>query len=843
MPVTGRVGGFPVQKILFDLRFVMRQLAKSPGFAVTAVLMLAFGIGATTAIFSIVEAVLLRPLPFPESERVMVLSDRLAGVNVGSGGTNEVGVTVPDIKAYTRETHGFMALGGYQGAAYELSGNGEPAQVNAARLTAGVFPALGVAPELGRVYTADEDEHSQQVAVLSHATWVSRFHGDRQILGQKILLDRKPYIVIGVMPRNFEFPLVAGQLNRAELWVPMSFTPGELTPGSAASWSYQMVGRLKPGVSAKQAESDAETVAQEIMRGYPAMMANLSISAMVRPLQQDTTEQTRPLLRTLFLAVAVVLLIACVNLAGLMLVRAIKRQREIAIRLALGATAQALLRQAILESLILSLSGGVLGLTMAAVALRLGKSMLPESLPRIAEIGLNWNVVGFALMLGVVTGLVCGLIPAFAALRTNVNANLKEGGRSGSEGGGHARLRSTLVVAEVAIALVLLTASCLLLRSFEKMRAVDLGFRPEHVTTASYGLPQRQYEKQSQIDTFNRQLLQRLNQLPGVTAAALTSLLPAGGNNNNQTFVVEGYTPPKGADMNLATSSQVIGNFFPAMGVPLMRGRFLTETDRHGSQLVLIVNHQLAQHFWPGQDPIGKRMRIGTSQMQTPWMTVVGEVADVKLSSPDEPSKEQYYLPVDQVEDDAGALASPTDLSGNGGYIVLRSALPPENMENALRRTVREIDPLLPLTQVQTMEQAVSESEAPRRFNTVLIGSFALAAVLLAVLGIYSVIAFSVASRVQEMAIRMALGSQRRAIIRLVMQTGAKLAAIGCIIGLAGTAAASGLLRSLLFGVSPLDPLALLLAALAVLLLALAASALPALRAASVNPMQVLRGQ
>jgi len=830
-----------MQKLLSDLRFVMRQLAKSPGFAITAVLMLAFGIGATTAIFSIVEAVLLRPLPFPDSGQLMVLADRLAGVNVTGNG--EVGVTVPDIKAYTRQTQGFSSLGGYQGAGYELSGNGEPAQVNASRLTAGIFPALGVSPLLGRFFTVDEDEKSQQVAVLSYSTWVNRFHSDPKVLGTKVLLDRKPFEVIGVMPRNFEFPLITGQLNRSELWVPMSFTPGELTPGSAANWSYQMVGRLKPGVSAKQAETDAETVAQEIMRNYPAMMANLRISAVVRPLQIETTEQAQPLLRTLFLAVGVVLLIACVNLAGLMLVRAIRRQREVAVRLALGARAGALLRQAILESLVLSVSGGAVGLIMAAVALRVGKSMLPESLPRISEIGLNWQVVGFALALGGVTGLVCGLAPAFAALRTNVNANLKEGGRSGSEGGGHARLRSTLVVAEIAIALMLLTASFLLLRSFEKMRSVDLGYQPQHVTTAAYSLPRKQYEKQSQVDTFNRELLDRLNALPGVTATAVTSLLPAGNNNNNQTFVVDGYTPPKGADMNLATVTQVIGNFFPAMGISLLRGRLFTEADRHGSQLVLIVNHRMAQHFWPGQDPIGKRLRIGTPEMQTPWMIVIGEVADTKLTSPDEPSKEQYYMPNDQVEDDAGTLASPTDLNGNGGYIVLRSSLPPEQMENALRATVRAIDPLLPLTQVQTMEQAVSQSEAPRRFNTVLIGSFAFAAVLLAVLGIYSVIAFSVASRVQEMAIRMALGSQRGSIIKLVLQSGAKLAAIGCVIGLGGAAAAAGLLRSMLFGVSPFDPLVMSMSAVSVLLLALAASGLPALRAASIDPMRALRGE
>jgi predicted permease len=328
-----------------------------------------------------------------------------------------------------------------------------------------------------------------------------------------------------------------------------------------------------------------------------------------------------------------------------------------------------------------------------------------------------------------------------------------------------------------------------------------------------------------------------------VSATGLTSLLPTGGNNNNQTFVVEGYTPPKGADMNLATVSQVMGNFFQAMGIPLERGRYFTPDDRAGKQLVLIVNHKLAQHFWPGQDPIGKRLRIGTQEMQTPWLTVVGEVADVKLASPDERSKEQYYIPVDQAEADAGALASPTDLNGNGGYIVVRTSVPPEQMENALRTTVRGLDPLLPLTQVQTMEQAISLSEAPRRFNTALISSFAFAAVLLAVLGIYSIIAFSVASRVQEMAIRMALGSQKSAIVSLVLESGAKLAAIGCAIGLAGAAAASGLMRSLLFDVSPFDPLVLTLAAIAVLVLAVAASALPALRAAQVSPMQAIRGE
>jgi putative ABC transport system permease protein len=830
-----------MQQLLSDVKFALRQLRNSLGFATTAVLMLAFAIGATTAIFSIVEGVLLRPLPFPDSNRLMVLSDHLEGVNVGGG--DEVGVTVRDIIAYTRDTHSFSALGGYQFSGYELSGSGDPAQVNAARLTAGVFSALGTAPALGRVFSADEDEHHQQVAVLSYATWKKRFHEDPRILGTKILLDRKPYIVIGVMPKGFEFPLVPGQLNHQELWVPMSFGADELAPTRAANWSYQMIARLKPGITPAQAESDANRVAKEIMAGYPADMANLHISALVRPLQKDTVEQSRSLLKTLFLAVAVVLLIACFNLAGLMLVRAIRRQREVAVRLALGASGVALVRQAVLESLVLSVSGGVLGLICAAVALKVGKSALPESLPRVNEISLSWQVIAFALGLAIVTGLVCALAPAFAAIRTNVNSNLKEGGRTGSAGGGHARLRSALVIAEIAIALVLLTASGLLLCSFDNMRAVDLGFTPKHVTTASYGLPHQQYSKQTQVDAFNRELLLKLRQLPGVQSVGLTSMLPSQGINNNQTFVIDGYTPPPGASMNLATVSQVDGDFFSAMGIRLMRGRIFTEADHAGTQLVVIVNHKFAQHYWPNADPVGKRLRIGTAQMQTPWLTVAGEVSDTQLLSPDNPATEQYYVPVKQAEEGLGSLGSPEDLNGNGGFIVLRSAIAPEQMENALRATVRSIDPLLPLTQIQSMEQVVSESEASRRFNTALISSFAFAAVLLAILGIYSVIAFSVASRVQEMAIRMTLGSQRYGIVRLVLVSGAKLAAIGCVIGLAGAAAASNLLRSMLFNVSPFDPVVLALAAFCVLLLAVGASAPPALRAASVQPMQALRGE
>ena len=826
--------------IIQDLRIAVRHLWKSPGLSIAAVLMLALGIGATTAIFSVVEGILLRPLPFPQPERLVVVSDIIQGVDVGGNG--EAGVTPADVRNYMRDTHSFESLGGYQHNDYELSGVGEPAHLDGSRMSGGVFPALGVKPLLGRYFTQQEDDNREAVAVLSYALWQNRFHGDPQVVGTKILLDRKPYVVIGVMPRNFEFPLAPGHLNHSEIWVPMSFTPDELGPNGSASWSYNMVGRLKPGVTTEQAQNDAERVAQDTVRNYPAFMSSMRMNAVVHSLHEETVAQARQLVRTLFLAISVVMLIACANLAGLLLVRAIQRRREIAVRQALGASPATLLRQAILESLVLSVTGGVLGLGLAAIGVRVGVSLLPETLPRVNEIGLDWRVVVFAMVLAVFTGILCGLAPAFAAVRTSVNDALKQGGRTGTAGGGHARLRSALVIGEIAIALMLLAASGLLLRSFEKMREVKLGYRPDHTLVAAYSLPDQQYGNQTVVDEFDQELVRRLQQLPGVQFAGVTSFLPSSGHMNRSGFLVEGYVPPKGAGMNLATTVIVEGDYFKAMGIPLLRGRLLTPADDNAkSQLVVVVSQKLAEHYWPGADPIGKRIRLGTSEMQTPWLTIVGEVADVKEASPDSPDNEQYYQSADQFEASLGSMASPTDINGNGGYIALRTSTPPEQMASLLQATVRSIDPQLALAQIQTMEHAVSDSEAPRRFNTALISSFAIAAVLLAALGIYGVIAFSATLRVQEMAIRVALGSQRSGVLRLIFASAAKLAIAGCAIGLVGTLAASRLLHSLLFGVSAFDPLALTLAAVLVLLLALAASWLPAHRAASVDPMKTLR--
>src|SRR5215468_3914422 len=549
-------------QILQNTRVIFRQLRKSPGFTVTAILMLALGIGATTAIFSIVEGVLLRPLPFPDPDRLVILGDVLEGSHCASCAHS---VTAPDIRNYMRDTQSFSHLGGYRGRLFELSGPGDPVAVNATRMSGEVFAALGVPPLLGRTFTQQEDEENQQVAVLSYGMWQNRFHGDANVLGSKILLYRKPYTVIGVMPRSFEFPFNPGHLNQSEFWLPLSLRPEEFTAGSAASWNSRMVGRLKPGITVEQAQSDAERVARETMRDYPAYMRSLRIHAVVTPLHEDTVEQARPLVRTLLFAVIVVLLIACANLAGLLLVRAIRRRREIAVRLALGARSATLLRQAIVESMVLSIAGGAMGLALAAVALRVGVSLLPQTLPRVNQIGLDWPVMLFALGLALMTGLLCGLAPAFAAIRTSVNETLKEGGRTGTLGSGHARLRSALVVAEIAVALTLLSASGLLLRSFEKMRDVSLGFTPDNTLAALYVLPQQQYRTQTAIDEFTKTLLNDLGQLPGVESIGITSFLPAAGNSWSIAFMIDGYVPPSGAGLTMATTSLIEGDPFQAL--------------------------------------------------------------------------------------------------------------------------------------------------------------------------------------------------------------------------------------------------------------------------------------
>ncbi len=809
-----------------DLRFAFRQLRKAPGFSLTVVLTLALGIGATTAIFSLVEGILLRPLPFRDADRLVLLGDHLAG-------GPSTPVTAREIGTYSNATSAFSSLGGYITTSYELSGGEIPEEVNAARFTAGVFPTLGVDPVLGRVFTQQEEDAHQPLAVISYTLWLNRYHRDPHILGSAIVLDRRPCSIIGVMPRSFAFPLEDGQLDQTQLWVPMSLTPDELSDQHAGFWGYHMVARLKDGVTQSQAAQDADRVARQIMRNLPAAQSAIHIQGDVMPLLEYDVAEVRPLLRTLFLAVSVVLLIACANVAGLQLVRAIRRRREYAVRLALGG-------ESVFEGLLLSVAGGLLGLAFAATAIRTALHLLPESMPRVDSIAIDTTVAIFAMLLALATGTLCSLAPAFAALRTNLTENLKEGVRTGTGTASHAWLRSALVVSEIAIALVLLTVSGAFLRSFQKMRTVDPGFRPDHVLVAGYRLPLQQYSTQASSDAFDHAVADRLASKPGMIAVGIATAVPASSGFGKTAFTIEDE-PTANWKLKFAMFAITYGDYFRAMGIPLIDGRYFTMDDRANSPLIVIVNQSMAEHSWPDQRAVGKRMHIGSPKMGLPWVTVVGVVADTKMGSRDEPSDDQWYTPAEQPAslngpEYAGKLTDPAS-----GYITLRSALPPGQMTQTLRAAVAEIDPLLALQQVQPMSDAISNVEAPRRFNTDLITAFAVGALLLAVTGIYAVVTFSVSLRTQEIAIRMALGAQRSGIARLVLVSVARVALLGCGLGVLGSLAVSRLVSSFLFDVSATDPLIYVVGVLIMMGMALLASVLPATRAASADLIKVLR--
>jgi predicted permease len=816
-----------------DFRLALRQLRKAPGFSLTIVVTLALGIGATTAIFSLIEGVLLRPLPFRDPQGLVLLGDRL-------GDGVQLGVTASEVATYEHVAQAFSSMGAYVNTSWELSGGPLSESVNGARLTAGVFPALGIAPMVGRVFTQQEDDGHAPLAVISYALWLNRFHRDPHIAGATITLDRRNYTIVGVMPRSFEFPLLPGRVGQAQLWVPMSFTADELSP-SAGAWGTHLVARLRDGVSAEQAAHDADRVAQKVMRDFPPELAAIHIRGDVLPLRESIVAGVRPLLRTLFLAVCIVLLIACANVATLLLVRAIRRRREHAVRLALGAHAGTILRGCVSEGLALSLAGGLLGLALAALALRATVPLLPESMPLIDAISINAGVAGFALLIAVLTGVLCSLAPAWAAVRTNLLDNLKEDARAGTGSLRHTWLRSSLVAAEIAIATILLTVSLALLRSYQQMLAVDPGFRPDHVLIAGYKLPAEQYATESSIATFNREVVDRLASQPATVAVGLANALPDTGGGGRGGFTIEGSSIA-GWKLRFAPFIETYGDYFRALGIPLIAGRHFTVRDRSDAPLVCIVDQSMAKEEWPGQSPVGKRLHIGNPKRTLPWAIVVGVVPDVRIDAPDQPAGEQWYFPMEQPAIIEGTgVAGMVDLSN--GWIALRSMLPPEQMIGTVRSVVAGIDPRLALDPVRPMADAISAVEAPRRFNTVLITAFALGALLLAALGIYAVIAFTASQRTQEIAVRMALGAQRVNIARLVLGSGAKMAAVGCALGVLGSLSVSRLVGAFLFGVSATNPIVYLASVVLMLVLALCASALPALRAAAADPAQALRSE
>lgn len=816
-----------------SFRLAFRQLRKTPGFTLTAVLTLALGIGATTAVFSLVEGILLRPLPFKDANRLVLLGDHL-------GADLKTPVTAREIGTYTSATRAFSSIGAYTTTSYELSGGSTPEEVRAARLTASVFSTLGVRPILGRVFTSQEENAHQPFAVLSYSLWLNRYHRDPHVLGHPMVLDRKSYTVIGVMPRDFEFPLQTGHLDQTQLWVPMSLTATELSEENTGLWGYHMVARLKNGVPLSQAVQDAHRVARQITREFPAGMSAIHIRADVTPLLEYAVADVRPLLRTLFFSVCIVLLIACVNVAGLLLVRAIRRRREYAIRLALGASSGVVIRESIFEGLLLSVAGGLLGLGFASATIRVALHLLPESMPRVQAVSMDGSVVAFAMLVAVVTGALCTLAPAFVALQTNLTESLKEGVAGGTGGSSHSWLRTTLVVLEIAIALMLLTAAGAFLRSFQKMRGVDPGFRPDHVLVAGFQLPLTHYRTHPSVDAFNRAVIDRLSTKPGVLAAGITNGLPGSASLGGAAFTIEGVAAASWK-LQFAMFAATSGEYFRAMDIPLLDGRTFTRKDGPNAPPVVIVNQSMARHCWPDQRAIGKRMHVGNPKKAYPWATVVGIVADTKVASRDRPSTDQFYIPAEQPATLYGAEDSENLTGAAGGYITVRSALPPEQMIRILRSTVAEVDPLLALQQVQPMRDVLSNVEAPRRFNTGLITVFALGALMLAIIGMYAVIAFSVSLRAQEIAIRMALGAPRARIAKLIVMSGVKLAVLGCCLGLLGSFALSRFIRAFLFGVSATDPLIYVVAASIMILVALFASVLPAIRAAGADPIAALR--
>jgi predicted permease len=569
-------------------------------------------------------------------------------------------------------------------------------------------------------------------------------------------------------------------------------------------------------------------------------MSKIQIRGDVKLLSEVLTGDTKPLLRVLMIAVSVVLLIVCANVAVLMLVRAVRGQREHAVRLALGARPSAILRGTILEGLLLSFCGGVIGLLFSAVAIRVVVYLLSRSLPRVDSISIDTQVALFALGVAIVTGVLCSLVPAFVALRTNPLAGLKESVSTATGAVSHARLRSALVIAEVAVALVLFIASLAFLRSYQKMIAVDPGFQPQHVLVAGYGLSIGQYPTDASVDAFNRVLIERLSEKPGILAVGIGNTLPSSGNSGMAAYTIEGQSI-EGWKLKFAAFGSIYGNYFQALGIPLIAGRTFTDEDRADSPLVVIVSHSMAQHSWPGQNPIGKRMHVGNPKKNLPWATVVGVVGDTRIGARDQKPNDGWYASALQPPILYGSATPQARAMPSGGSIVVRAAIPPEDIEGAVRRAVSEIDPQLALDQVRSMEEVVSTTEAPRRIMTELISTFSVTALLLALMGIYAVMSFSVTLRTQEIAIRMALGATRGEITRLVLRSGATLALLGSGFGALGSLAASHLIRSFLFEVSPTDPWIYLVSVFLMMAVAYIASLLPALRAASADPIKALR--
>ncbi len=821
--VTRDVWGWVwLERFIQDLRYGLRMLRRTPGFTAVAVLTLALGIGANTAIFSVINAVLLRPLPYRDPDRLVLVKESLPKTD-----WLLLSASPAEFLDYKEGNQVFSDIAAFTDLSVNLTGRGEPERVQAARVSASLFPLLGTEPLRGRAFLPDEDQVGRNnVVILSYGLWQRSFGSDPSILGQMVKLDDRPYTVAGVMPPAFQFPYVwTSVADPPQLWLPLAIT-GEEKKNRAGSFDYGVVARLKPGVSLTQAQANIEAVAAGFQQQHPDIYkGDVRVTPTVVPLDEDVVKRVRPWLLILLGAVGMVLLIACANIANLLLARAAARHKEIAVRGAMGASTLRLVRQLLTESILLSVLSGCCGLLLAAWALDLIVRFGPENVPRLPEARLDPLVLGFTLLVSVLTGILFGLVPALENTRLDLNGVLKEAGGRTSRGRGGKRLRDLLVVFETALALVLLIGAGLLINSFVRLLRVPTGFDPEGVVMARTALPRSRYPRAEQSKAAQKRVLERLASLPGVQVAAETTHLPLAGDRNIG-FIIEGGPEDT---VNSAYNALVSTDYFRAMGIPLLKGRTFTDADGEDTPPVIVINDTMARHFWPAGDAIGKRIKWG-GWGKDAWLTIVGVVADVKVSSLEAETKPAIYMPVFQIP-----RAWPNVI-----YIV-RATTGVAGLAPALRREIRAVDEDLPVYDIRTMNQVIAGAVSQRHFLMILLAVFAASALLLAATGIYGVASYAVTQRTHEIGIRIALGAQTRDVLILVLGHGLLLALTGVVIGLGAACALTRLMAGLLYGVSATDVVTY--AGISGLLtgVALLACYIPARRATRVDPLVALR--
>lgn len=807
-PIPARGASQMLANILTDARYALRQLRKTPGFTVVAVLTLAFGIGATTAIFSIINGVMLQPLPYGQPDRIVRIFEILPEYGRFS-------IAPANFFDWRQQNTVFEHIATYATGSDTLVGSDGPERIPMASVSWDIFETLGVAPAMGRGFRADEDAPKQNaVVVLSHGMWQRRFGGDPGILGRSITLSGTPVTIVGVMPAGFFFPSRDG-----EFWRPIGLNPVGATRGGHY---LGVIARLKPGVSREQADAEMKTIAQRLAEQYPNNSRDES--AEVIGMHELIVGPVRPMLLTLMAAVGVVILIACANVANLLLVRASVREKEIAIRTALGAGRGRLVVQMLIESLVLASAGGALGILLAWASIGPIQSLGVDSIPRVLDISLDRTVLGFAVLVSLATGLLFGLAPAWHAGRAGVGATLKEGGRTSASSGGR-WMRNGLLVAEVALSLVLLVGASLLLRSFAKISGIDPGFSTDGVLAFRVALPQTSYaDDQKRIAFFDR-LLERLATSPGIESAGLTQTPPMRGSYT-LSFTIRGRAPGQPGTDPSANYRIVSPDYFRSLEIPVVRGRAITAQDRESSIKVAVVDEAFARKFFPGEEAVGQGIDIGNGT--DGFFEIVGIVGEVRHGDLETAADPTMYVPFKQ------------DVF-SGVWVLAKTSGEPASYAGAVRQTVREIDPTLPAYSIMPLAEIVDDTVAQRRFSMLLLLLFALVALFLAAVGLYGVVAYMVSQRTQEIGVRMAIGAQRGDVLRMVLGEGMKLAVAGVILGVATALALAGYVASLLFGVTPFDPASYLVTAAILLAVAALACYVPARRAMGVDPLVALR--